>query len=521
MLSSARAKLLLRSALALLGAVLTLGAWLYASPPGSSPDDGYHLGSIWCSRGYMPDRCLEAIGQGDPDIALTPAVLGELTCVGGDGRRSAGCQVGIYDRLDGQYQLTPANLRGVRATLYYWVAHGLVSDDIAASVARIRVANAALALLLVGLTAAVATPAIRRAVLVVWLVASIPLGLFLITSLNSTAWGLAGLGTFWANIATSMTSDDRRRRFAAIGLAIIGVVIALGSRTEAAAHLAVMTLALAIWWVFELRTSQRQRSQRARRITISLTFIATLGALIAAARFSALDYLLKSTSGLPAGWNRLVARGISNPVLTLAAETPQLWSGSLGTWSLGWLDTNMPSIVWLGVVSTFVALGTLGLIGASRGRSAAVLVVLAGFLALPVVSLLSVGLVVLESLQPRHYIPLLYTLLGLALIRSRGQALIALGRGTHLSIVSVITVAHSTALTVNINRYTRGLTEFLYIDTNRDIEWWWGGSAPSPDVVWVLGSLGFGLLAFFVLGLLRASPSDGAVDSMQRPRERA
>jgi hypothetical protein len=408
------------------------------------------------------------------------------------------------------------NLRGVRAALYYWVAHGFISDDIAASVARIRIANAALALLLVSLTAAIATPEVRRAVLVVWLVASIPLGLFLITSLNSTAWGLTGLGTLWANVATAMTSDDRRRRLAASGLAIVGAVMALGSRTEAGAHLVVMLFALAVWWAFELRTSDQRRSRRMRRITIPLVTVASLIALILSARFTALDYLLRSTSGLPAGWDRLVARGISNPVLTLAAETPQLWSGSLGTWSLGWLDTNLPSTVSLGAISAVVALGTLGLIGASRGRAAAVLVLLAGFLALPVVSLLSVGLVVLESLQPRHYIPLLYALLGLTLIRSRGQEPLALGRGTRVTIASIITVSHSTALIVNINRYTRGLTEFLYIDTNRDIEWWWGGAAPTPLTVWLLGSIGFAVLAGSVFSMFSGDGPNSGVDEVQR-----
>jgi hypothetical protein len=367
----------------------------------------------------------------------------------------------------------------------------------------------------------VATPGIRRAVLVVWLVASIPLGLFLITSLNSTAWGLAGLGTFWANVATAITSEERRRRLAAASLAIIGAVMALGSRTEAGAHLVVMMLALAVWWAFELRTSGQPRSRRMRRLAVPLVTVASLSLLILSARFTALDYLLGSTSGLPAGWDRLVARGISNPVLTLAAETPQLWSGALGTWSLGWLDTNMPSTVSLGAISAFVALGTLGLIGASRGRGTAVLVVLAGFLALPVISLLSVGLVVLESLQPRHYIPLLYALLGLALIRSRQQEPLILGRGARITIASVITISHSTALTVNINRYTRGLTEFLYIDTNREIEWWWGGIAPSPDLVWLFGSLGFGLLAFSVMSLLSEQPPRGTVDSALRTRARA
>jgi hypothetical protein len=506
-------------------AVITLTAWLYASPPGSSPDDGYHLGSIWCAAGFQPDRCLEAIGVGDPDFALAPAVLSELPCVGGDGRQPATCVNGVYERLEGQFRPIPANITGSRASLYYRVANLLVSDDHAAAIARIRVMNAAVVLLMISLTAALAAPDVRRALLGTWLVASLPLGLFLATSLNSTAWGLAGLGTLWANGLTTLRPGSWWRRGLAGGLAVIGAGMALGSRTEAAAHLAVILIALIALASTDVRQGPgwlRWSRRRALRSAIA----ATVGivAITFAARFAAFSYLLSATSGLERGWERLVARGISNPILTLAAETPQLWTGALGTWSLGWLDTNLPSSVSVATTVSFATLVAFGLAGASRGRSAGAVVVLAGLLILPVVSLLASGLIVLEQLQPRHYLPLLYVLLGLALVRSPGQSALHLGRGARIAIASALSVGHSVALTININRYTRGLTEFLYIDTNREVEWWWGGLAPSPGSVWLIGSLGFALGAFLVIGQFNEPGStgrDGGPSSATRPTVRA
>jgi len=32
--------------------LVVLTGWLLAAPPGASPDDGYHLGSIWCADGF-------------------------------------------------------------------------------------------------------------------------------------------------------------------------------------------------------------------------------------------------------------------------------------------------------------------------------------------------------------------------------------------------------------------------------------------------------------------------------------
>jgi hypothetical protein len=503
--------------LALAGAALALTAWLFASPPGSSPDDGYHLGSIWCANGYVPDRCLESPGTADPDIAIAPSVLAELTCVAGDGRKSAACQNGIYERNEGRLSPTVTNISGRRATLYYRMANLLVTDDISATIARIRVMNASLVLLLVGATAGLAAPDVRRAVLASWLVASLPHGLFLVTSLNSTAWGLIGIGIVLANAVTALRPGALWRRGLAGALALAGAGMGLGSRTEAAAHLSVIVLAITVLWLSDIwRGGAGLHLDRSRRRAALLIGLPAVLAVTLIVRFSALPNLLGVGSGLASGWDRLVRRGISNPALTLAAETPQLWTGALGTWSLGWLDTNMPSTVSVSATVGFVALIVLGAAGASRGRSLSMIVVFLGMIALPVVSLLSVGLVVLEELQPRHYLPLLYAFLAFALIRSPGQPPLEIGRGMRISLASILTVGHSVALIVNIRRYTHGLTEFLYINTNRDQEWWWGGSVPSPELVWAFGSVGYGVLAFTVLGLFTVrTPARGRV--LSRP----
>jgi hypothetical protein len=492
----------LRAALGLLAAAGALVAWLYASPPGSSPDDGYHLGSIWCGAGYADDRCLEAPGSASDSAAFVPAVLPQLTCVSGDGRRSAACQNDIYTRFEGRLTLSDTNLSGARATLYYRTANLLVSDDIPAAIARMRVMNASLVLLLVGLTAWLAAPDLRRAVLLSWLVTSVPLGLFIVTSLNSGAWGFVGLGTLWANAVTALRPGERWRRVAATGLMLVGATMSLGARTEAAAHLAVIVVALTILWATEIRVGWLRRPSPRQLVTLLGVGAAVVGGMTLALRSSALPLLLSFTSGFERGWDRLVARGISNPVATLAVETPQLWTGALGTWSLGWLDTNMPSTVSVSATVAFVTLAAFGLAGASLGRVASASVVFAGLLALPVLSLLSVGLVVLEELQPRHYAPLLYVLLGIALLRSPGQEPLRIGRGMRVVLAGALTIGQSVALRINIQRYTSGLTEFLYVDTNREVEWWWGGLAPSPEMVWTFGTIGYGVLAFLVLGLL-------------------
>ena len=55
--------------LAPLAILLALLSWGLSSPPGSSPDDDYHLASIWCAAGEVDGRCEAAT---DPDERFVP-----------------------------------------------------------------------------------------------------------------------------------------------------------------------------------------------------------------------------------------------------------------------------------------------------------------------------------------------------------------------------------------------------------------------------------------------------------------
>ena len=48
-----RLRKILPIALAAISAFVALSAWAFASPPGSAPDDDFHLPAIWCSHGAV------------------------------------------------------------------------------------------------------------------------------------------------------------------------------------------------------------------------------------------------------------------------------------------------------------------------------------------------------------------------------------------------------------------------------------------------------------------------------------
>ena len=502
-------------AIGFVSAALVLMAWLLSSPPGSSPDDGYHLSSIWCARGFDVDRCIDGGAPGtagSSGVVVVPAATQAVTCMATRSTESAAC---VYDALslspDRLVTTSGANVRGERARLYYVTMSVFVSDDYPRSFFLIRLANVAITLLAVAATIAVAPPPVRGAFAVTWVVTAVPLGMFLITSLNSSAWGLVGLSIVWGNALTLLRTDVPARRIAASALLVLGGTMALGSRTEALGHLVFAALSL-ILLSLEGRRWTRPRWQR---LSTRTRLQSVLGLAASAAAFAALllairtvaplDYLRSILSGPQAGYERLVLGGRSQPLIPLLTETPLLWTGAFGDrFGLGWLDTAMPMIVYVMVLTSFAALLGLGLNGARPARIAAFATMVIALFALPTYTLLSLGAPVGETYQPRHYLPSTMLLLGLALVGSRGTPPLRLGRGGVLGIAFPLSIAHSVALHTNIRRYTAGLDLDVRLDLNGEIGWWWA-HGPSPMTTWIVGSVAFVALSVLALGLLGRS----------------
>lgn len=508
-------------------AALVLVGWLLAAPPGASPDDGYHLGSIWCADGYQEGICLEDTGAQDSSRALVPQPVLELACFTYDGSRSAACQLEALDASMLRLVSASTNVDGARPSLYYRTMHLLIGDgrDVAAATARIRVANAAAAVLLVALTALLATRRLRTAFLMSWMVAAVPLGLFLVTSVNTSAWGIAGLTTAWANVITAAHHPRLRNRVGATLLAALGIGMALGSRTEAVAHVGIIAVALtAAWGADRLQRSgwrMRDLDGRAalRLVAAAGGLLILIAALVAVApRSAGLDGIL---GDLRQGYDRVAAREVGDPFLSILFEVPTLWAGALGNvWGLGALDTPIPSLASFPLMGMFVGLVAIGLHRGARARTVAVTLLFAALLVFPTFSLLRVGLLVYEGLQPRQFMVLLFPLLGIALYRLQGEPDLALGTAGRVTAVLALGLAHSMALLVTIQRHTTGLLpgflgEPRHVAFGREIEWWWA-SAPDPDVVWIVASLAyFGIVTLIVRDTAHGATREGSAAAVR------
>lgn len=502
--------------------VVVLAGWAVSSPPGASPDDGFHLTSIWCADGFDGEFCFENPGSADPAVVLVPLRVLELSCYQYDGSRSASC-LEEDDRLVSD-RLAPkeSNVTGARPNLYYRAMHVFADEDVLAAGNRIRAANILLVTLMLLATALVATDRVRAAFVLSTLVVGVPLGLFLVTSVNSAAWGLAGLVTLWANGATAMTHPDRTKRIVAALLAVVGVVLAMGSRTEALVHVAVTVGVLGIlWWYSVGRPTPLLRLTGGRRPLARGVLLVGLGAaagmaLLLAPDSASLDTVVRDIGD---GYDRMAARGIGDPILSVLFEIPVLWTGAFGlNWGLGALDTPIPSIATVPLMAAFVILLVRGLTGAARPRALAATLVLVALLLFPTFALLRSALIVYEQLQPRQFMAMLFVVLGVALLRVSGEEPLRLGSGTRRMLTVALGLGHTVAHLVNIRRYVSGLLpghlgEFRHVSFASEIEWWWAG-LPSPNIVWAVTSVAF--VAAVWLALRVALPAGTAPELTER-----
>ena len=458
-------------------AAIVCGAmWALSSPPGSSPDDNYHQTTIWCvgaTATSSPDTCrVDGTSQTTGGRVVTvPALVGNPSCYAFVPAESGACQ----RPLEGGQVTTEAVDGGTYPGGFYRVMHLLVRDSIPESIVAMRVANVVLAALLLGAVALVTTSAVRRLMALTLAPVLIPLGWFILASVNPSSWALAGLTAYGFALHTVLLATTVRRRVAAGALALAALAMALSARGDAPVYAGVITVALC---VLHWRTLWADRRLLAIPAVVG---VLCLWRVLAAAQVASI-----------AGASAETERTVSQVVPNLLTDFPALFSGMFGyAFGLGWLDTPVSPVTAFPVV---LILGFLGLSGLGRltvPKALAVLIIFLPMLVLPLMTLYRTRLIVGESVQPRYILPLMPILLAVLLVgRAVGDTL-SLTRTQATAIWAALTVANTAAIYANARRYVTGIDGPVLIGK---LEWWWE-SAPSPATVSLVGGLSFAVFA--------------------------
>jgi hypothetical protein len=459
------------ASIAIVSAILTLSGWALSSPIGSSPDDDFHLPSIWCGQGFRDGLCEEDI---NPDLVKVPyTTFSNSACFQFDENKSGAC---VYDESLASF--SRANLiDNLYPTVYYWSMSWFASDDVVASTITMRVVNSLLAV--IGFTVLiVALPLqLRRIPLVGLLVSVIPLGVFLIASTNPSGWSYVGILLFFSSYLAFLSKEASREKLVLAIIAGVSLLLAAGSRVDAAVY-AVIAMGVGLILQFS------------RKLFSPINVAFSLALLLT----SVYSYLSVSTgSEVVGGSLALTSEVETTPSLFVnLASLPNLWIGVFGTSGLGWLDTNMPAIVWATTLSIYSTMIFASVKWFSWRQAIAVSAVFFALIAIPLYILTVSGLSVGQQVQPRYLLPLI-ALLGAAVVfRESTSSGLELTRGQAWIIGTGLFIANTIAIHLNARRYITGMDQ-QGVNLDKNIEWWWADFPLSPNLVTWSASIAFAL----------------------------
>lgn len=464
-----RTRQIVTAALVPLALLVALLAWSVSSPAGSSPDEDYHMGSIWCAYGEIDERC-ETTGD-EKSRELPGDVVEAAECFAFHSGQAASCPLD-----EGSMQPTTRGnwLDHGYPPVFYAVMGAFVGPDLSVSIVVMRAIN--VVLYLVALVTLFFLLPIRMRPLLVWgaLAAIVPLGTFLIASVNPSSWAILQASGLWLAVWGFFEQTGRKK----IGLAALAaglMIIGAGARSDSAAYgVLAVAVAVVLGW------------RRDRRFLFELGLPAVL-VMIAGALF-----LTSGQSGVLTAETERTA-SVFSLIVTNLQMLPQLWIGALGMWGLGWLDTAMPALVWVTSAAVVAAVTFWGLRKHAPRKWLALSGVAAGLVIVPLYILVREGILVGAGVQPRYIYPMMIMFVGVALVglprASLGMSRLQLG-----VIASALTIANSVALHTNMRRYITGL-DGSGLNLDRDAEWWWN-TPLSPMAIWITGSLGFAVAVF-------------------------
>lgn len=472
--------------LAPLFAFVAMSAWALASPIGASPDDDYHIASIWCANEARSDLCAPDPINGEGWRLVLPGIT-TAPCFVADESASAGCQEWSAE-LTPQVAADHGNWIGAYPPFYYAAMNLLASTDIQASALAMRFVSIALFIALTTVLAVLLPASLRLPLIVGWSVTLVPLGSYLIASNNPGSWAMIGVGSAWL-AAMGWFRSAGRRAWVFGALTAFSVLLAAGARTDAAVY---AIIGLGIASVLSL--------ERSRAFALKLILPAVL-ALVATVLFFSSGYAAVAQGGLNGG---IVDSAARDPLAVLAfniVSIPQLWTGVFGSWGLGWRMEVWPgfAMVEFATLVVFIGLASLGIRRMYPQKAVMTIALVATLYLLPVYILTVGSSVVGENVQPRYILPLVVVLGGLLMIRPAAEAPLQPGRWHVIPAIVLLSGANAIALYINLRRYITGF-DIERLSLERGAEWWWTGLAVGPTVVWLIGALFFAA-AITVLGL--------------------
>lgn len=456
-----------------------LAAWACSSPPGSAPDDDFHLSSIWCAF-PSGDTCQLVAAPHKREVGVEQRWLSKAV-VDADCYRfhpwvSGACEAA--QEATPQPQVPGRVNAGLYPYGYHEVMHLFVGSSVTDSVLLMRLFNGLVAIVFVG--AALAVSRHRRAIGLAWGVGLGPLTAFLIASTNPTSWAVIGLGTLWAFLLALFDATSVRRRAVALTGVVASYALASIARADSPVIGSVIVGVCVIGYLPWRRGPWKFGAGVAAAIVLA-----------AAIQYEGSTASRVSAGGLHVAGQHGQGGSRFGLLATNVFHLPDFLMGLFGGFGgLGWLDTPVPAAA----VAAYALAAMWIVIAAFRSHGRvriALTVILVALAAIPLEVLFAARELFGAAVQPRYVLPLFIAALGLAAAAAYDTGWAP--RRRNLILVGVaLAIANAYALQANEARYTVTNAKISLLLSHGS----WSPFRHIPaDAVWMLGGLA-GLVAW-------------------------
>lgn len=457
-------------------ALLSLLAWSLSTPVGGTPDEDFHLASIWCGQGERGGFCEQ--GPTSNEKLVPSDLVYSAVCFAFDSNQSAACQRNGYGTGSELVKTDRGNFSGLYPPVFYWVMSWFVNEDINSSVLLMRFFNTVLFLVTLYVTSRLIKPKYNKIPFIVGFFTLIPLGVFLVPSINPSSWAItACIGAYFATSAWLQTNGKRKW----ISFIVINLMVLIGAGSRADAAIFVL---LAITSSFFVNSSKIQWKTLLSYLPIVIGLAMVLLFVLTSGQAGV------GTNGLE-GDTKSSITGIKLLVVNVL-QAPELWAGIFGYWGLGWLDTPMPAVIWVIGTLIFGYVYFSGFLSSTIRKKIVLVVLLLILWALPVLILFKSGLTVGAGVQPRYLLPILCVIACVSLDRAGTVFPVGFSIVQSRLLKTLIFVSFAISLLINYRRYESGMDVMSPLLWN-NLEWSWP-YAPFPMISWLVGTICFAML---------------------------
>jgi hypothetical protein len=394
-------------------------------------------------------------------------------------------------------------------TVFYRFMHTFIGGNTQVSGMIMRLVNSLIASILLFFAIILSPVKSRNSLLISFVSTLVPLGIFLIPSLNPSAWAYLSLTFGWIFLANA-TSDKaglKSTRNSNWILFLCCLVMAFGSRWDAGVYFLVSTVAVIV--LNNLFRNFFKKLNHRKKLILGASFAS---GLIVLSYYYIPRIIDIANHGIFPMYKSRSDWSPKSLFLYNVVHLIELPSGifGYGQWGLGWFDTPLPAVVAF-IGTTIYAFFILQSLPFKRVRNYLVVLALMAFVALLlIVSLTLSSIPVGDTLQPRYILPMMSLIAGMAIWSSRSNSPFGTEPLARAIVIGVlISLANAVSLWTNIKRYTVGLRQsqgYTFIGPHA---WWWSWG-PSPSIVFVIGVISFSLFIFSAFKLILISEKSTA-----------